>query len=427
VRGPRNRPRRTGDSRHATPSGELGARPVGSRVESAVAAEHTTGIRRRSAHARSPSAATAEWAVTIGQRRPALRDEPSACRDCAQRDAVCDRRSLCVRRRTAVAGPARAQTGGDWGRRSAHLWITAARADVDRTRVRRPPAWTARTARRTWPTWSRRPPPATPTTGADRRGDRGHAHLGEFDAAVSAEARGSRRRGRGRRPGRDPLLRAARPRRRGARRAAGGRGGGARGRATSARRRPLRARGCWCRRARAADPRTSTSSVRPTGRARGRGRRGGWRGGRRAAALHLERRAVCLSHRAVLANRAQAAALRPAPVTPVDRVLLAQPLFHAYGLAAGCSRSAGPGATAVLPVPGGPTPRSWPTRSPAPGQRTRRRAVDLSRAARPPARSACAPRWPACGCARAAGCRCRGRGRRRSRRRPGTASSRATA
>ena len=31
-------------------------------------------------------------------------------------------------------------------------------------------------------------------------------------------------------------------------------------------------------------------------------------------------RAVCLSHRAVLANRAQAAALRPAPVTPVDRV-----------------------------------------------------------------------------------------------------------
>ena len=44
---------------------------------------------------------------------------------------------------------------------------------------------------------------------------------------------------------------------------------------------------------------------------------------------------MCLSHRAVLANRAQAAALRPAPVTPADRVLLSQPLFHAYGLAAG--------------------------------------------------------------------------------------------
>ena len=72
---PRNRPRRTDDSRHATPSGELDARPVGSRVESAVAAEHTTGILRRSAHVRSPSASTAEWAVTIGQRRPAHRDD----------------------------------------------------------------------------------------------------------------------------------------------------------------------------------------------------------------------------------------------------------------------------------------------------------------------------------------------------------------
>jgi long-chain acyl-CoA synthetase len=65
-------------------------------------------------------------------------------------------------------------------------------------------------------------------------------------------------------------------------------------------------------------------------------------------------RGVCLSHRAVLANRAQAAALRPAPVTPVDRVLLAQPLFHAYGLAAGLVQVCWTGATAVLPGPGKP-------------------------------------------------------------------------
>ena len=58
--------------------------------------------------------------------------------------------------------------------------------------------------------------------------------------------------------------------------------------------------------------------------------------------------AVCLSHRAVLANRAQAAALRPAPVTPVDRVLLTLPLFHAYGLAAGLFQVCWAGATAVL-------------------------------------------------------------------------------
>ena len=63
---------------------------------------------------------------------------------------------------------------------------------------------------------------------------------------------------------------------------------------------------------------------------------------------------MCLSHRAVLANRAQAAALRPAPVTPVDRVLLAQPLFHAYGLAAGLFQICWAGATAVLPGPGRP-------------------------------------------------------------------------
>lgn len=63
---------------------------------------------------------------------------------------------------------------------------------------------------------------------------------------------------------------------------------------------------------------------------------------------------VCLSHRAVLANRAQAAALRPAPVTPVDRVLLTVPLFHAYGLAAGLLQVCWAGATAVLPAAGRP-------------------------------------------------------------------------
>jgi long-chain acyl-CoA synthetase len=62
-------------------------------------------------------------------------------------------------------------------------------------------------------------------------------------------------------------------------------------------------------------------------------------------------RGVCLSHRALLANRAQAAALRPAPITPADRVLLAQPLFHAYGLAAGLFQVWWAGATAVLPGP----------------------------------------------------------------------------
>ena len=59
-------------------------------------------------------------------------------------------------------------------------------------------------------------------------------------------------------------------------------------------------------------------------------------------------RGVQLSHRAVLANRAQTAALRPAPITPVDRVLLALPLFHAYGLAAGFLQVCWVGATVVL-------------------------------------------------------------------------------
>lgn len=60
-------------------------------------------------------------------------------------------------------------------------------------------------------------------------------------------------------------------------------------------------------------------------------------------------RGVQLSHRALLANREQAAAMRPAPVTPTDRVLLALPLFHVYGLAAGLLQVCWAGATVVLP------------------------------------------------------------------------------
>ncbi len=58
-------------------------------------------------------------------------------------------------------------------------------------------------------------------------------------------------------------------------------------------------------------------------------------------------RGIRLSHRALLANRAQAAALRPAPVTPVDRVLLSLPLFHLFGLA-GFLQVCWVGATVVL-------------------------------------------------------------------------------
>ena len=59
-------------------------------------------------------------------------------------------------------------------------------------------------------------------------------------------------------------------------------------------------------------------------------------------------RGITLSHRALLANRAQTAALRPAPVTPVDRVLLSLPLFHVFGLAAGFLQVCWVGATVVL-------------------------------------------------------------------------------
>ncbi|HEX3783864.1 MAG TPA: AMP-binding protein [Pseudonocardiaceae bacterium] len=59
-------------------------------------------------------------------------------------------------------------------------------------------------------------------------------------------------------------------------------------------------------------------------------------------------RAVMLSHRALLTNARQCAALRPAPVTAADRLLLALPLAHAYGLGPGLIQVAAAGATAVL-------------------------------------------------------------------------------
>ena len=67
-------------------------------------------------------------------------------------------------------------------------------------------------------------------------------------------------------------------------------------------------------------------------------------------------RGVCLSHRALLANRAQTAALRPAPVLPVDRVLLSIPLFHTFGLAAGFLQVCWAGATAVVTEQFDPAP-----------------------------------------------------------------------
>lgn len=59
-------------------------------------------------------------------------------------------------------------------------------------------------------------------------------------------------------------------------------------------------------------------------------------------------RGIRLSHRALLANREQTAALRPPPVTPVDRVLVSLPLFHISGLAAGFLQVCWAGATVVL-------------------------------------------------------------------------------
>lgn len=59
-------------------------------------------------------------------------------------------------------------------------------------------------------------------------------------------------------------------------------------------------------------------------------------------------RGVMLSHRALLANLEQCAALRPAPMTAADRVLLALPLFHSYGLGPGLLQVANCAATGVL-------------------------------------------------------------------------------
>jgi len=55
-----------------------------------------------------------------------------------------------------------------------------------------------------------------------------------------------------------------------------------------------------------------------------------------------------LSHRALVANLEQAAAIEPPTVTADDVVLLVLPLFHIYGLNAGLGRVAFHGATAVL-------------------------------------------------------------------------------
>ena len=59
-------------------------------------------------------------------------------------------------------------------------------------------------------------------------------------------------------------------------------------------------------------------------------------------------RGAMLSHRALLANLEQCAALRPEPVTAEDVLLLAIPLFHAYGLNPGLGLLARAGATGVL-------------------------------------------------------------------------------
>jgi long-chain acyl-CoA synthetase len=65
-------------------------------------------------------------------------------------------------------------------------------------------------------------------------------------------------------------------------------------------------------------------------------------------------RGVRLSHRALLANRAQVGSLRPAPVSPADRVLLQLPLFHLFGLGAGLLQVCWAGACGVLVERGDP-------------------------------------------------------------------------
>ena len=55
-----------------------------------------------------------------------------------------------------------------------------------------------------------------------------------------------------------------------------------------------------------------------------------------------------LSHRALLANHEQVAAVEPQPISGDDVLLLAVPLFHAYGLNSGLGAVAWHGATGVL-------------------------------------------------------------------------------
>ncbi len=55
-----------------------------------------------------------------------------------------------------------------------------------------------------------------------------------------------------------------------------------------------------------------------------------------------------LSHRALLANHAQVDGITPTVVGPDDTLLLALPLFHAYGLNSGLGAVAYHGATGVL-------------------------------------------------------------------------------
>ena len=59
-------------------------------------------------------------------------------------------------------------------------------------------------------------------------------------------------------------------------------------------------------------------------------------------------RGVMLSHRALLANLEQLGRLDPPPIGHADRVLIAIPLFHVYGLGPGLLLSAAVGATAVV-------------------------------------------------------------------------------
>src|SRR5665811_1052956 len=59
-------------------------------------------------------------------------------------------------------------------------------------------------------------------------------------------------------------------------------------------------------------------------------------------------RAAMLSHRALLANVEQCAALTPPPVAAGDRVLLARPMFHVYGLGPGVLQVAAAVGTLVV-------------------------------------------------------------------------------